>query len=125
MPPVKRLIKQLSGLTMKPDAVREYELLSDAFVWSDETPKVKGSPPAAFRHLLAYRSFLIRGKSHELLRRVWENVQAACPTWPGFRAERCSPTLARELERFSRRGLKEVKRSCGALGRDKANRSNA
>jgi hypothetical protein len=47
--------------------------------------------------LLTYRSSLIEGKPSEVYRGPWDQLRAACPQWPGFRPERCSPQLARAL----------------------------
>jgi hypothetical protein len=95
-----------------PNAERGYNAESAAFLWTDErlhltraTCERLGS--RAEVHLLRYRTSLIRGEPVEEYRAPWDQLQAACPDWPGFRPERQAPALARALDReqFLRRLL--------------------
>ncbi|MFM7646842.1 MAG: hypothetical protein ACKO50_01990 [Cyanobium sp.] len=80
------------------------ELTSKSLFWSDEAYlefvaicNDRGSPWGLVP--LCFRSSLIRDEPDELARAAWEELRRLCPQWPGFRPERCSPTLREELER--------------------------
>lgn len=80
------------------------ELTSKSLFWSDEAYlefvavcQDRGSPWGLVP--LCFRSSLIRGEPDGLSRAAWDELQRLCPQWPGFRPERCSPTLRGELDR--------------------------
>ncbi|HEY1187730.1 MAG TPA: hypothetical protein VGE74_08735 [Gemmata sp.] len=80
------------------------ELLSGCLVWDDEgylefVPVCRYHGCTACWEPLLFRSSLIRGQPDENCRRGWEELQRACPDWPGFRPERRSASLRAELER--------------------------
>jgi hypothetical protein len=50
-----------------------------------------------------FRTSLIKGEPAEEYRRNWEQLRAACPGWPGFRAERCSTDLLPAWKRALKR----------------------
>jgi len=89
-----------------PEAHCGFAGLPCGFNWSDEL-LVKARPiclahgSRADFYLMAYRSSLIRGEPIEEYLFPWDQLQAACPDWPGFRPERCNTELARSLERIS------------------------
>jgi hypothetical protein len=99
LPDAEPLLKQLGGLKYDPNAARSFEFMSGGFIWSDERPQDYDDVAAgyAFRILIGFRASLIFGKPREDLRFVWDAVSAGCPNWPGFRPERFSIKLAREL----------------------------
>lgn len=111
MPKPEMLIPHLRELRVDPAATRHHEMMSGGFFWSDERPGADYSDASAdyaMRFLLGYRASLVRGQPREELRPVWDAVLAACPGWPGFQPERCSPTLAEELARASKRSLRHL-----------------
>jgi hypothetical protein len=86
-----------------PDARRGFEALTCALHWSDERlPRVArmcmNHGSRAYFYLMVFRSSLIQGKPKEEYRRTWDQLEAACPDWPGFRPERSSTELAEHLE---------------------------
>jgi hypothetical protein len=123
MPKPEKLIPHLQALCYDPAAERSYEMMSGGFMWSDELPPsdVYFDPhdgDYALRFLLGYRASLIRGRPDEGLRPVWDAVLAACPNWPGFRSERCSVSLAAELEKEGKASMRHLERISRVL--DKA-----
>jgi hypothetical protein len=87
-----------------PGALRAWVVSAGTFHWTDEL--MSAVDPVCAKHgsrahfyLLAYRTSLIQGHPIEEYRRPWEQLRQACPEWPGFRPERCSPDLARPLAR--------------------------
>lgn len=91
-----------------PEARRGFECLSTSFHWSDERlPQVMrlclNHNSRAHRCVMEYRTSLIQGKPIEEYRRTWEQLQDACSEWPGFRPERCSPSLLPEWQRALKR----------------------
>ena len=79
------------------------ELLSGAFIWSDENYmafvaacRVRGN--SRYWEPVAYRSSLIRGQPREVYRSGWEELRRFVPQWPGCRAERCHESLRAALE---------------------------
>jgi hypothetical protein len=97
-------------------------------MWSDERPEPGYSEVAgdyAMRFLFGYRASLVRGQPREDLRSVWEAVLAACPEWPGFLPERCSPALAEELSRASASSFRDLERLGHVLSRPAARPNHA
>ena len=97
----------LRGAVYRPDAERTYDVMSDGFWWSDERVRetifaCRRHGSWAFRFLMGYRGSLIRGTPEKGWMPVWEQVERACPNWPGFRPERTCRTLAKELHRAGR-----------------------
>ena len=93
-----KAVEMLRAARSGPDAARSVELMTVSFMWAGETGGVPGNLPSV-RALLGYRGSLQRGQPDESLRGPWDQLLAACPEWPGFRPERCSPALRDELER--------------------------
>lgn len=117
MPKPEVLVDHLRELVVDTDATRHFEMMSGGFYWSDEKPDGYSDATSdyAFRFLIGYRASLVRGAPRAELRFVWDAVLAACPQWPGFLSERCSPALADELERASKasmRSLERLDRAC-------------
>ena len=122
MPNPEKLIPHLRALRYDPAAVRGYEMMSGGFMWSDELPASdQYSDPHdgdyALRFLFGYRASLIRGRPDEGLRPVWDAVLAACPSWPGFRSERCSVSLAAELGKDRKTGMRHLERISRVLNK--------
>lgn len=79
------------------------EMLSGAFVWSDENyfefvAVCRGRGNQRYWEPVVYRSSLILGKPRQDYRHGWEELRRLVPQWPGFRAERCSESLKSALE---------------------------
>ncbi|MDA7870548.1 hypothetical protein N9B04_00710 [bacterium] len=97
------LAQKFSGLQYDPNAERSVEPFGSAFVWSDEHPGFQDdehsmSPLKFLQYLVWYRKSLIERKPFEPFAKYWDLFKSECPTWPGFRAERCDPSLWTELE---------------------------
>ena len=97
------LAEAFAVLRYDPNAKRGIALFGYEYVWSDERPVEQEIPGEisisdAMRYLLGYRASLIRQAPFEPLTLFWSAFLYACPTWPGFRNERCSPSLAAELD---------------------------
>lgn len=124
MPKPEKLILHLRALSYDLGAVRSYEMMSGGFIWSDELPPSDRYSEArdgdyALRFLFGYRASLIRGRPDESLRPVWDAVLAACPSWPGFRPERCSGSLAPELEQEGKRAMRRLDRYSRVLDKER------
>ncbi len=94
-------------------ASRRYEIMSGGFIWSDErlgevAHLCVEQGNWAFRYVIGYRASLIRGAPREGLRAPWDQLLRECPDWPGFRPERSSPILARELDAESEQACREL-----------------
>jgi hypothetical protein len=93
------------ALSHDPEAHRSAHIQAGGFVWSDETPDFHTGetfPVPITRFMIAlisYRNTLMRGTPHEPFTPYWDAFQKCCPTWPGFRSERCSPELIPDLDR--------------------------
>lgn len=94
-----------SPLRFDRSAIRSTHLQAGGFVWSDETPDLHpdGDFPVPVTRfmiaLISYRETLMRGHPHEPFTPFWDQFQRSCPTWPGFRPERCDSSLIEELDR--------------------------
>lgn len=113
-------IKILRDARWSANATRSYEILSGGFHWSDECLLdvlriCVESDNYAFRYVIGFRASLIRGVPRNELREPWDQLRIECPNWPGFRSERCNPSLAQELNRESQKAcddLDELDRRC-------------
>ena len=90
-------------LQYDPDAKRTVEPFGCAFVWSDEHPGTEDddrtiSPLEFLQYLVWYRKSIIENEPFEPFTSYWNLFRSECPTWPGFRPERCDPLLLPELE---------------------------
>jgi hypothetical protein len=79
------------------------ELCSGGFVWSDENyvefaAACRGRGNHHYPEPIAYRASLILACPREDCRQGWEELRRLVPQWPGFRPERCSPSLRVALE---------------------------
>lgn len=104
---IPALATRFEKLRFDPNARREIELFGAAFVWSDEKPsfdelcdELENTIPVTrfFQGLLWYRKSLIQQKPYDPFTEYWDAFRDACPTWPGFRPERCDPCLRDELD---------------------------
>ena len=87
-----------------PTARPGLEMLSGSFIWDDErylefVPVCRAKGCRAYWEPVLFRTSLIKGRPDETCRRGWEELRRVCPEWPGFRPERRSESLLRELER--------------------------
>src|SRR5262249_32865353 len=92
------------------NATYGFEIMSGGFTWSDErlwevAQLCAGQNNWAFRYVIGDRASLSRGAPRESLRVPWDQLLAECPDWLGFRPQRSSPTLAKELDAESERSL--------------------
>lgn len=83
----------LNRLAVDPNARVQYELMSDALIWSDELPPLdeKGVDFACIRAVFRFRTTLMLGKPDERYRSDWDLLASLCPQWPGFLPERRAP----------------------------------
>ena len=95
---LRALAPVLDRLQADPNARVNYELMSDALIWSDELPppsEQKGGEANGMRGVFRFRTTLILGKPEERFRAGWEMLRTLCPHWPGFLAERQQPDPGR------------------------------
>jgi hypothetical protein len=97
----------LESLRTDPGARLNYELMSDALVWSDELPvpsefEKYDVDVACVRGIFRYRTSLICGNPEERFRSHWEEANRLCPNWPGLLANRRSAEPGR-IEFFEKR----------------------
>ena len=91
------------GSQYDPDAERNVEPFGASFVWSDEHPATVDddriiSPLKFLQYLAWYRKSLIENEPFEPFTSYWNLFKSECPSWPGFRSERCDLALLPELE---------------------------
>ncbi len=115
----------LREMRYDPEARREFESLSSSFYWPDEGLRqamrlCRNHDSRATFYTMAYRTSLIKGEPIEEYRRNWEQLQAACPDWPGFRPERCSTELLPAWRRARKRMCVDFEREMRAIERDEA-----
>ena len=84
-----------------PSAVRRYDLLRGGFLWSDELPECAAgeleSVIAMLAPVIAYRASLTLRQPDSRYEADWDALQAAVPSWPGFRPERIFGSPERDL----------------------------
>ena len=100
---IPALATRFSNLSYDPDATRDIEMFGAAFVWSDEKPDFDELEDTIqvtrfFQYLLWYRKSLIEQTPFTAFTEYWDAFRDACPTWPGFRPDRCDATLRSELD---------------------------
>lgn len=106
-------IRILREARWSPDAKRSFEIMSGGFHWSDECLSDVAricveSDNWSFRYVMGYRASLIRSTPRHELREPWDQLSIECPNWPGFRTERCDPSLAQELDRESKKASDDL-----------------
>jgi hypothetical protein len=70
----------------------EYEYLSGALIWSDETNRKTPTEAIwALRLIFAYRTNLILDKPRDEFKRWWDLGLSLFPQWVGFRTDRRQP----------------------------------
>jgi hypothetical protein len=116
-------------LRFDPDAERSVEPMGGAFVWSDEHPGLnyddRAIPILKFlQYLVWYRKSLIENEPFEPFTTYWNLFKSECPTWPGFRPERCDPMLLQELKSETEIVHKRLERVIGICNR-KQNREDS
>lgn len=132
---LERLAPLLRGRKHFPDATISYDVLSDALVWSDESPELrvlrKINGWQVMRFVFHYRTQMILGLPEERnpdvdghamrilveSRYAWNEARRLFPDWPGFHEERYSSDLRRVYESLSAESkweLEEIKRGLDA-----------
>ena len=103
-PDLSRWWSALEGLAPEIDANRVphatarvfHDLLSDAFIWTDERPSAESANWIRIVRLLRpvwhHRTSLILETPEERTREHWERVCALCPNWIGLLADRRGPS---------------------------------
>ena len=88
-----RHIDSMRRLRYSAEAVPKYDFLSGAVFWADEIPPdIPFSEIGFLRRLLSLRISRLRSKqvcgiaTKDVL---WDQFFELCPSWPGFRPERC------------------------------------
>jgi hypothetical protein len=87
-----------------PNASCGLEMISGAFVWSDENyhhfvAACSSHGNKLYWQPIVYRSSVILGRPREDCRAGWEALRQFVPQWPGFRPERYSEELREGLEK--------------------------
>jgi hypothetical protein len=120
-----------ASLAYDSDAKRTVHIQAGGFVWSDETPdfRTAETPSIPIRRfmiaLISYRATLIRGVPHEPFTPYWEAFQHCCPSWPGFRSDRCARDLAGDLDLELNAEFDRLERMLKICERKKARRTRA
>jgi hypothetical protein len=113
--PVQAALARLAPLLRRQrssaDATTFYDVLSDALIWSDESPEPRVLRTIngwqVLRFVFHFRTQLILGRPEERdpdpegyasqvfveSRDAWSEARRLFPKWPGFHAQRCSPDL--------------------------------
>ncbi len=92
-------------LSYDENAERRVDFFSCAFRWSDESPDIISAGEIGadalrlLTLLISHRSSFIHGECDPETDPTWAEMKASFPNWPGFRAERCSQRLAKDLSR--------------------------
>ena len=111
---VNKFVDHFKPLRYDPNATRSLELLSGAFVWSDEQPttdNIEGPRVIEFlKVLIAYRASVIRGNPNKDFEHTWNEFAEACPTWPGLRPERADYSLKEALDAENAGMIRELER---------------
>ena len=127
---IPTLATRFEQLAFDPNAERDIELFGAAFVWSDEKPSfddLHNTVPITrfFQYLLWYRKSLIQQEPFDPFTKYWDAFQSACPTWPGFRPERCDPNLCDELNPDVDATMNRVERAFDICDRKRNRDQNA
>lgn len=111
----------LNSLPFSDKAHPFYEIMSDALMWDDEKANLPISELGWFRAALAYRSSVILAQPRTEFEPIWNSLKRIAPKWPGFRPERCTPSL--ELVDILNRQRKILKRELDRLDAAASGRS--
>ena len=127
---IPALATRFERLQFDPYAERSIELFGAAFVWSDEKPDFDAlensiSVTRFFQYLLWYRKSLIQQEPFDPFTEYWDAFKHACPTWPGFRPERCNPNLCDELDADVHDTMRQVERAFKICDRKRRRDGNA
>ena len=102
------LIIKLKTQQVDSEATPFYDLMSGAFIWSDE--KVHGlgvNEMGCLRAICRYRTSLIVQEVDKRFEFLWNEFKQKYPEWIGFRLERCSPneTLTAQYREIRKKPL--------------------
>ena len=108
----------LNDLPFSQTARHFYEMMSGALMWEDEKGELPFSELGWFRAALAYRSSILLGQPRPEFESIWTALMRVAPNWPGFRAERCTPSselvaYLNEQEKSSKRTLDHLDAATG------------
>lgn len=108
-----RLSRILQNLRLSSNATFFYDIMSDALVWTDETPPLGGSYTVHhtwyLRPVFRYRSSLIEGIPDSRFEPAWIEALSLFPTWIGFLTDRRSSSHAAALQSMRTAANKEMK----------------
>ena len=104
------------SLRYDPDAKRSVEPFGGAFVWSDELPVFEVDDRTIggtrfLQYLIWYRKSLMENNPFAPFAEYWSLFQSECPTWPGFRPERCDVELGSQLQLETEVAYKQIERA--------------
>ncbi len=122
---IPALAAKFQTLVFDPNAECNVEFFGGAFVWSDEKPdfdSLNTTIPVArfFQYLLWYRKSLIQEEPAGAFTEFWDAFKEVCPSWPGFRPERCDPSLRDELNADVYAMMKKLERAIKVCDRKKS-----
>jgi hypothetical protein len=90
------LLEFFNKATIQPNASIQFDILSGAYRFTDESPVIGDDSDLGLRRvtllriLCAYRISVIRGSPRMELAHWWELAKAKAPNWAGFAEGRCS-----------------------------------
>ena len=110
---VETLVQHLNKLTYDPQASELFELLGGSIYWSDEYPQeegltTRGAAILIFHKLIDYRTSIIFGNPIDEYAEIWRKAFELCPTWPGFREERCSEKLLPRVRAYMKQAEQNI-----------------
>lgn len=90
------LLEILDKTAIQPNASNKVDIMSGAYKFSDEIPKMDEDSNLLFplvtllRNLWAFRISLVRENPRMELAHWWDMTKKNAPNWAGFAEERCS-----------------------------------
>jgi hypothetical protein len=103
----ERAINKLKQAVWSPNASLNIELLSGTPFWDDERfdeflMACTDESSDRIHDLNLWRCYLVTGEKSPLAdydrcEETWNDVLLRCPSWPGFRSERCTPDIANQI----------------------------
>ena len=106
----------LDNLDHDPNATYFYELMSGAFLWSDDFPDDTTDDwrivheGSTYRYLLALRREVTLGRTSRENHPIWVQVTAKAPNWPGLRQDRLAGRIVSRLKAAIRLSNYEIEK---------------